>query len=203
MSAKKPYDEKKILQLVAQSSTYAFTQVYEFYRPRIYRVALKFLRSQEMSEEIVQDVFLKIWLKRTLMTDVLNFDSFIFSVTKHAVLDAMDKLAVEAKARKELSYELKLSKNADEALIEKQYDQVVWELVDQLPPQQKKIFRMVKVDCMSHEAIGRQLKLSKDTVKAHMKRALITLRAKLNRHISTIVLMATVVRMLLNQTFEK
>jgi hypothetical protein len=54
---KSNFDEEKILALLSQGSEYAFTQIFDHYRGRIYGVAMKFLHDQEMAEEVVQEVF--------------------------------------------------------------------------------------------------------------------------------------------------
>ena len=61
----KTYDESELLHQLKQGSEFAFTQIFDHYRSRIYTVALTYLKSSALAEEIVQDVFLKIWLKRT------------------------------------------------------------------------------------------------------------------------------------------
>ena len=54
------YNEKKVLEMLAQGSEYAFTELFDHYRGRLFGVALRFLKSRHMAEEVVQEVFLKV-----------------------------------------------------------------------------------------------------------------------------------------------
>lgn len=182
----KPYDEKRALELLAQSSEYAFTQIFDHYRPRIYRFAVKFLESTELAEEVIQEVFLKVWAKREHLQEVKNFEAYIITMAKNIIFDSLRKMAEEATAKAEYAHSRTPENNTENLVLEKQYEEILNNVVNLLPPQQKTVFQMAKVEGLSHEAIAEQLKLSRATVKSHMARALQTIRMHLSHHISSL-----------------
>jgi RNA polymerase sigma-70 factor (ECF subfamily) len=182
--ADKPYDEPKVLELLAQGSEYAFTQLFDHYRPRLYHAALKYLKSQELAEEIVQEVFLKVWQKRGEIGHVLNFNAYLFTVTRNLVFDCIKKMAEETTAMQEFSFGFTHEETTEKKLLEKQYDENLRKEVVKLPPQKKKIFKLAKSDGLSQEAIAAKLKISRLTVTAHMRQALQFIRMRLERHLN-------------------
>ncbi|HET9486740.1 MAG TPA: sigma factor, partial [Chryseosolibacter sp.] len=64
-----PYDEKEDLELLAEGDEYAFARIFDRYRGRVFGVALKFLKSHVLAEEVVQEVFLKVWIRRGEMAN--------------------------------------------------------------------------------------------------------------------------------------
>jgi DNA-directed RNA polymerase specialized sigma24 family protein len=73
-----PYSEKDLLHLVAQGDKVAFTRLFNNYRNKIYTIAFELTESSATAEEIVQDVFLKIWLKRASLNEVTHFQAYLF-----------------------------------------------------------------------------------------------------------------------------
>ena len=196
MHTHKPFDEKKVLELLAQGSEYAFTQLFDRYRAWIFSVALRFLKSRELAEEVVQEVFLKVWRRREEMVRILHFEGYLFTMTRNQVFDGIKVIAEETTARREFAHSIQHVNGTDHPLIEKQYEELLQEAVNQLPPQQKQIFRLVKIEGLSHQAIAEQLHISRLTVKTHMAKALQTIRHNLQHHITTFTLLPLILRIL-------
>ncbi len=186
----KPYDEKKAIESLAEGNADAFTQLFNCYNGAIYRVALRFLKSPEMAEEVVQEVFLKVWLRRKDMVAAVNFEAYLFTMARNLVFDRIKQLAKEVAAKSEFTRAVKPTEAADQPLVEKQYEELLQDAVDRLPPQQKQVFRLARVEGLSHQAIAEQLHLSRLTVKSHMAKALQAIRQNLQRHITMISLLA-------------
>lgn len=190
MSVKGTYNEREALQLLAQDSEYAFTLIFDHYRPRIYRTARKFLRSSQYAEEIVQEVFLKLWLRRDKASEIENLEAFLVTVARNLTFDTLRKLSNEAVAKKAASVEFHYTEDSvDAILLETQYSELLLKAVSKLPPQQKQVFQMAKVEGLSHEAIATKLNISRLTVKTHMAKALQSLRHQLYPHIGSAVFM--------------
>lgn len=181
----KPFNEKTVLQLLAQGSEYAFADLFDHYRGRIYSVAWRFVKSRELAEEIVQEVFLKIWIRREEMATILNFEAYLFTITRNHIFDGIKDIARETTAKSEFAHSSQHVHGTDYPLIEKQYEELLDQAVNQLPPQQKQIFRLAKMEGLSHQAIADQLHISRLTVKTHMAKALQTIRHNLRHHLAT------------------
>ena len=180
------YNEKEVLELLAKGSSQGFAHLFERYRPRIYSVAMRFLKSTELADEVVQDVFVKIWKGREGLVRIHNFEAYLFTMTRNLIFDGLKRLAEEAEAKKDLARSVPYAEGADHSMIEKQYEELLQEAVDLLPPKQRQVFRLAKVEGLSHQAIAEQLQISKLTVKTHMAKALQTIRQNLQHHIITI-----------------
>src|ERR1700755_2020207 len=88
-------------QLLADGSEYAFTQLFDHYRAKVYSIAWHFLKSPILAEEIVQDVFMKIWLKRQDLKEIQNTENYLFILTRNLIFDRMKGLSYETTAQKE------------------------------------------------------------------------------------------------------
>jgi RNA polymerase sigma-70 factor (family 1) len=184
------HDETKLLELLAQGREFAFTQLFDHYHSRIYRSALKFLRSQELAEEIVQEVFLKVWQKREELLHVRNFNAYLFTMARNLIFDNIKKIATEAALHREFAYGLVHENSTEKLMLERQYEQLLNAAVEQLPPKQKQIFLLSKTEGLSHEVIAKQLSISRLTVKTHMAKALQSIRHKLQHHLGTVLFLA-------------
>jgi RNA polymerase sigma-70 factor (family 1) len=193
MAARTLDDERMILLELAAGSESAFVRIFDRYSSRVYRSALKFLGSKESAEEIVQDVFLDIWLKRKNMAEVLNFGGYLQGMVRKQVYDAYRGKSVFTDIVNELSYP-EPSDNATERMIqEHEYDKLLQEAVDKLPEHQRQIFRMAREEGLSHEAIANRMNLSRLAVKSHMKRALRFVRAELEPLLGTEFFLLTLI----------
>ena len=76
------YEESKLISLLAEDSEYAFQLLYDRHRKRIYQTALRYLKSPILSQEVVQDVFLKLWFNRRGLKADQPLEAWLYSVTK-------------------------------------------------------------------------------------------------------------------------
>ena len=153
----KTYDEYELLQHLKQGSEFAFTQIFNRYRSRIYSVALTYLKSSALAEEIVQDVFLKIWLKRTELEHILRFDAYLITMAKNLVFDRLKKIAYEVDAQTILKEQDHFINDAEYRVREHQCRQLVEEAMNLLPPQQKIIYHLARTEGLSHEQIAEKM----------------------------------------------
>jgi RNA polymerase sigma-70 factor (family 1) len=188
MRATATYDERNILTLLEGGSEFAFVQIFDRYRPRIYKTARQFLKSPELAEEIVQEVFMKLWLRRATACEIEKLDAYLFTMARNLTLDTLRKQAYEAGEARRMAVGMDMIGNAsDEPLLESQYTELLQEAVSLLPPQQQQVFRLAKVEGLSHEAIAAQLNISRLTVKTHMAKALQSIRNHLRPHLGMVV----------------
>jgi RNA polymerase sigma-70 factor (ECF subfamily) len=93
---------KTELSLFSSGDANAFRKIYERYVDKLYFYALKFVKSHEIAEEIVQSVFVKIWEIRFKINPELSFDSFLYRITKNHTLNYLKRQAYENRFRKQL-----------------------------------------------------------------------------------------------------
>lgn len=90
------YLEADLLSHIAEGSEYAFTRIFDHYQPRVFGIARYVLKSREMAEEVVQEVFLEVWLKRSELCGLERFDVWLFTVARNLTLDRLRKISYEA-----------------------------------------------------------------------------------------------------------
>src|ERR1700749_2439093 len=87
-------------QMLADGSEYAFTQLFDHYRGKVYSIAWHFLKSPVLAAGVVQDVFMKIWLKRQDLKEIQNTENYLFILTRNLIFDRMKALSYETAAQK-------------------------------------------------------------------------------------------------------
>ncbi|MEP7142620.1 MAG: sigma-70 family RNA polymerase sigma factor [Ferruginibacter sp.] len=195
MLIEKKYEESTLLSLLAQDSEYAFQLVFDRYRNNIYKVAMMYVKSPVLAEEIVQDVFLKLWFQRTHLTEIRCLESWLFALTKNLTLNCLKKIAHEWTAREKWIKQNDLSENTtDHKILNAEYQQLLQRAINHLSPQQQQVYRLAKDLGLSYDAIGQQLSISPFTVKTHMARALSSIRLflKQNGDLSILLIMTGV-----------
>lgn len=183
MQSEKKYEEATLLSLLAQNSEYAFQLVFDRYRDNIYKVAMLYVKSPVSAEEIVQDVFLKLWFQRKNLAEIRSLESWLFTLAKNTTLNCLKKIACEWTAREKWIRQNNLSEiSADHKLLDSEYRQLLQKAIDNLSPQQQHVYKLVKEQGFSYETTGEQLSISPLTVKTHMARALASVRLFLKQH---------------------
>lgn len=85
-------EEKNILASIACGNTLAFSAFFKFYSNKIYGYALSILQSEDAAEEILQNVFIKIWLRRDQLEKVDNFGGFLRVLARNETLNALKQI---------------------------------------------------------------------------------------------------------------
>ena len=176
-------DEKKLILLLGESDKDAFTEIFDYYRDRIFSRTMRFLKSQALAEEIVQDVFLKIWLKRSELQHVQSLHAYISSMANNLIIDRLKNLSYETTARNELSKRQRYIEDTDYLLRQHEYQQLIQDAINLLPTQQKQVYELAKIAGMNQQSIAEKMHLSKLTVKKHMAKALQFIRRYINSHL--------------------
>lgn len=184
MSSNSSLDQKKLLLELSQGSELAFTKLYNQYKNIVYATALKITKSKTLAEEVVQDVFLKIWQNHENLAEITNFENYLFIISRNHIFDMIKKIARETNLVSDINYKNTVSDDTDNAIKDDQYNIILNQIIEQLPPQQQKIYKMAKWDGLSHQKIGENLGISTETVKKHMAQALKFVRFKISPYMN-------------------
>jgi RNA polymerase sigma-70 factor (family 1) len=170
------YNERELLLSLAKGNDNAFASVFHHYRHRIYAIAFRLLGSTSQAEDTVQDVFLKMWLKRQELHEISHFKAYLFTVTRNHIFTALKLLAREQLMESELSVTM-VSNMKEAAIIQKEYEQILLKAIAQLPPQQELIYKLSKEEGLKRNEIADRLQLSPETIKVHLAHAMRSIRA--------------------------
>ena len=177
------YDEATLLLKVANGDEISFRQLFEHYWDNIYGVALAYTKSTVIAEEMVQDVFLKIWLNREKLAMVEKFDGYLFTVARNHIFNELrKKVKEEPFIDSLLNYFQETSGSPEQQLLNKESEQLINMAIKQLPPQQHIIYCLSRQDGLSQDQIATKLQISRHTVKSHMNKALKFIRNFLQLH---------------------
>jgi len=188
MSPKFDFNEKELLQEFADGSERAFTILYDQYKNVVYASALKITKSKTLSEEVVQDVFMNMWLRKEDLRDIADFESYLFISGRNHIFNMIKKIAREDTFKNKMKGSDFSFNATDSFLKDEQYDVLLNQILLKLPPQQQKIYQMARVEGLSYQRIGEILDISPLTVKKHMAQALKHIRTQLARHINLIII---------------
>lgn len=179
-------DEKELLALISEGNEAAFKKLYELYRVRFYAVVYKMTGSDEVAEDIVQDIFLKIWKKRASLVDIENPSSYFFTAVYRRVYQYYRKVALEKKFHRLQQVEENAGNTTAETVLVRESRQLLSKAVAQLPPQQQMVYKLSKEAGYSREDIAEHLNISPNTVKNHLARAMKFVQAYLKDFAVTI-----------------
>lgn len=150
----------------------AFGKIYERYVDKLYFYALKFVKSPEIAEEIVQGVFVKIWEIRVKINLELSFDAFLYRITKNHTLNFLKRQAYENRFKKQLiPIYTKGVEATENHVIMNETSKIIHQAIDELPEKRQAIYRMSRLEGLDHDGIATKLGISKNTVKVQIVKA--------------------------------
>lgn len=173
MPIKPVANETELLTEVANGNEKAFKQLFNAYHNQLGEFVFSITGSAENTEEIIHDVFLKIWISREKLPDIRNFTSYMFILTRNYTLNCMRKMLSQLKQEEEYAREFEGSENAIDldVLQEPDYQLMVEQAVLQLPPQQQKVF-MLRQKGLKNMEIANLMGIAPDSVKKYQQWAI-------------------------------
>ncbi|OJY93834.1 MAG: hypothetical protein BGP13_00880 [Sphingobacteriales bacterium 40-81] len=187
------HNEKDLLLRVAEGNEIAFRILYDHYRKKIYALGLFLTKSENLAQELVQDVFMKIWEKREQLRKIDYFNSWLRTIARNTAINymrarAMEKLGINYMPTPEINNCFTENDAAD-----REYSVLLQAAVNQLPPQQQKVYMLHRQQGLCHEAIAEQLDISVLTSKKYMKLALRSIRIFLEHRMDAAISLALVI----------
>jgi RNA polymerase sigma-70 factor (ECF subfamily) len=168
---------------IATGDQEAFCKFFDAFKNKVYSFSYSFTKSQQVAEEITQDVFTRVWTNRESLIEIENIDAWLSTITRNLCFNYLKKLALERKTKDELLKTQNYSdENVEQYLSYKEKANQLAEALDQLSPQQRLIFTLNRDKGLKNEEIADQLHLSPNTVKTHMVSALRKIRSILESH---------------------
>jgi RNA polymerase sigma-70 factor (family 1) len=172
-----------LLQRLVQGDETAFRELYEDYQGRLFLFAYRFTKSKEAAEEIVQDVFVKLWEKREQIKIEKNFAGYLFRVTRNLIIDGLKRAALDKKVQQRIYTHMQVLRNpiADE-LLNKELERLHQQAINALTEQRRTVYLLSREEELSYAEIAERLGISKNTVHNHMVSALQSIREHLSNH---------------------
>ena len=171
-------DEKELLVQLRNGNEEAFEKIYKLYSTRLYGNLLKLVKSETEAQEILQDVFLKIWENRQNIDLEKSFRSYLFKIAENKVVDFFRKAARDKKREAQL---ISLATNeyvqVQEMMQSDEKSAILQKAIDSLPPQRQQVFRLCKLEGKSYKEVSEQLGISVSTISDHIVKATKSIRS--------------------------
>nr|WP_283093152.1 RNA polymerase sigma-70 factor [Chitinophaga hostae] len=170
-------NEKEVLKKVSQGDSAGFQLIFTHYYDTLFSVALSYIKVSEWAEDIIQQVFLRIWEKRHTLPDIDHFDRYIFILTRNEILSSMRKQIVRQKYKVRVREMFQEEFNTPEQyLIAKQKGETIRKAVGNLSAKQQQAWKLSREKGLSYEEISTEMGISIPTVKSHISNALGAIR---------------------------
>lgn len=169
------HTDRALLAKIAAGDEQAFALLLDQYRGRVFSHVLTYVKIYDEAIEIVQDIFIKIWVQRERLTEVNDFPAYLFIISRNYLVSAIRKRVMD---RVILQDEDMLHEiiRPDNTLETKELEKYIADAVAQMPPRQRMVFNLSRHARLSQEEIAAKMNISKRTVKFHMTAALNSLR---------------------------
>jgi len=173
--------EKEVIEQLKEGSKDAFRLLFDEISPKIYAFALSYLKNESDAEELLQEVFLKLWEVRSSLDSSKNIKSFLFKICINLIYDFIRRKNIE-------HVYLEYSGRNNPSSGDNTWHEIIYndmlnnlqQLIAKMPEQRQRIFRLSKEEGLSNEEIADQLKLSQRTVENQLYRAVSFLKEKIN-----------------------
>lgn len=162
-----------LLVKIAEGDEKAFHQLWDIYYPKLFRVALYFTRSKELSEEVVSDIFFILWQKRNMLPKIDDLDKYLYVAVKNQALQYLKKQALQNKEPIDL-YTVEFfhdNDNPELQFLNNEFQALVQKAIDSLPDKCKEVFRLHFSEKLKQREIGVLLDISEKTVGIHIMNA--------------------------------
>lgn len=165
-------DNKSLILALKNGDEGAFTSLYHMYCDKVYKFCHLYYTNELTAEEIVQEVFIKLWDIRSYVNENENLEGLLFIITRNLVFSNTRKHFNEAFYKISILAAYDKSYDIEEDLQAKDLKVYIDHLVNELPPRQKEIFRLSRDEQLSYQEISEKLKISPKTVERHINEAL-------------------------------
>jgi len=178
-------EQRTTLLKVAEGDQAAFKTLYLFFHPKLLHFATAMVKTREAGEEIVEDVFIKIWRNRENLPQVKNIRVYLYSAVKNTALNYISKKARESVVQPfdNIDIDIKECQDPEKILITAEMFSRLQKAVECLAPRCKMIFKLIRQDGLKYREVAEILNISVNTIDAQMAIAVKKIAAALQYEI--------------------
>jgi RNA polymerase sigma-70 factor (family 1) len=183
--------EKTWLAGAVNGDEHAFRALYDTYGPRIYSLGMHLTHSSMMAEELVQEVFEKLWKRRTSLNEVDNFPAYIRAMVRNTAGNHLKRMAHERLILGRIAREQASAEQPREMAMEQDQLRRIWkETIDSLSPRVREVYLLSRMEGLKNAEIAERLGISLYTVKEYLKSALAAIRTNMGTRLDLLVIAA-------------
>ena len=175
--------EYELIGNLTRGDAVAFSGVYDLYKDKVFAFAYTLTKSRETAEEVVQEVFLKLWERREQIKVEGSFLAYVKRITYNQVMDFFRKAGTDRKLQQQIVYRMEqIRSTGEEVVLSRELQAIYQRAIDSLPAQQRKVYLLSREADLSYEEIATELGLSRNTVRNHLAEAVKNIRAYVTQH---------------------
>jgi RNA polymerase sigma-70 factor (ECF subfamily) len=175
------YMESRFVAALKNGNALAFNELFHMYGKRLYHFSLGYLKSKMDAEEVVQEVFMKIWHNHSSLNPGLSFKAYLFTIAYRQIAERFRKNLQEKQYLHEIATEsIVFTEEMDERVNYRSLLDLVERIIQQLPERQKEVIILRKMDGLTISEIATRLDISPKTVEHHITEALKNLKTGLD-----------------------
>ena len=175
--------DKELVELLMGGSQEALGELYARYKKMLMPFCKKNMKNEADAEDIIHDIFLQLWENRHLLGEISSFSSYVQTMAKNKVFYTFRQSDIHSRfVRNMLTNGENSMNDTEDAVIDNDYAEFLNEIIERLPPMQKKVFRLSRVERLTYKEIAELLHLSADTVKKHASLALEKIKKQIAQH---------------------
>lgn len=174
------HTDEELALLLKQAGPEIFKEIYDRYWDRLLNAAYKRVRSTETCEEIVQDVFTKLWANRTSLVFTSGLGNYLYTAVRYSVIDHYRKHAVRENFISSEQLYIKLDNSTEEYVFLNDLKKHVDLMIAKLPDKCRSVYHLSRIEFKTNKEIASELNISEKTVEGHLTKALHSLRVNIS-----------------------
>lgn len=174
------HNDQSLVRLLQKGNSVAFDTLFEVYSPKLYGFALKYFKNENDAEELVQEVFVKVWENRKMLKSDLSFKSYLFTIALNQIRKHFNKKTISLRYLDCLQQDPEFTDN--QYIYDENFEMALHQInliIEQMPPRRREIFRKSKLEGKSSKEIAVELNISAGTVDNQVSEALRFIRSRL------------------------
>lgn len=188
MPNNRPYDEQELLLRIAQSNESAFHTIYQRYFAKVYAMSLHYLPDVFKAQDMVQEVFGRVWLNRNELPTIRHFEAWIITITRNLLINELRKMYPRG-----WQPEIRESTDAYNIIEYRELEKLLKQAIGKLSARQQEVYRLSRMEGFSHKEIAEKLGISIDVSREHLSKALGNIRAFLLKEYGLTGMLATLI----------
>ena len=172
-------DTQNITKQIREGNLKEFEKIFKEFYPQLCLYALRFVKTKDLSEEIVQSLFCQIWENRKELNVHTSIKAYLYRSTYHNALQILRKIGSHNKYKEYLKHHYSENDSSSDKLEEKEINKIVQQTLSSLPQRCGTIFKMSRFEGLKYQEIAQKLSISIKTVEANMGKALKAFRHNL------------------------
>jgi len=183
MAIEQLLDERDLLKKIADGNQTAFAILFKHYHQKVFAFGKKITYSDEISKELVQEIFLKLWLKREIFLTIDNFNAYLGKTVRNHCFNVLRNLAQQEKCKQEL---ICSTGNCEDSILQRLYykdiENLLGKALIKLSPNQRRAYTLCHQEGLSYKEAAEKMNISTHTLHEYIKIALRKIRFQLSPH---------------------